>query len=333
MKLLHYYQFLGNEKIIDLAKRSLSSGRFPHSVILSGKDGTGKRTFAEIVTSILFCQSGNEGEACGVCKNCKLLASDTHPDYFMLSVQKDTKSIGIEQVREVIANLHRKPFLSKYKSVVINPADLMTIEAANALLKLLEEPHDDTYLFLVTDKYDSLLPTIRSRTQHFQFSSIPSGLIAKHLQDNLRLSEDEALRISRLSDGSLGEALRLSGEDLVVIEELYNKIENVIIQGDPASAAELVQLIVSEKSQFDNTIKYCYAIFRDINFISWNPEIEILTFEHYRPSLIRMAESIKKERLLKLLGSIEKLSKIKNRNLNIKLNVESLVTEIRSLNI
>lgn len=144
--------------------------RLPHALLLSGADGIGKERFAKAFAARLLCQSPRDSVACGQCKSCSLLAAGTHPDFMWLTLETDdkgktAKAIKVDQVREVVEFAAKSSQMAGWRVVVITPAHLLNVQAANALLKTLEEPGRETALMLVTSQPLSLMPTLRSRCQ------------------------------------------------------------------------------------------------------------------------------------------------------------------------
>lgn len=142
--------------------------RFPHGLLIHGPSGVGKEALALWIAQAALCDAKAEGEltACGTCKSCSLLASGTHPDFTQVSPEEDKKQISVDQVRELCASLSMTSYRQGYKVAIIQPAQQLTMAAANSLLKTLEEPGSRTLLILVTTRSAGLLATLRSRCQH-----------------------------------------------------------------------------------------------------------------------------------------------------------------------
>jgi DNA polymerase-3 subunit delta' len=156
----------------------LARGALPHALLLCGPAGLGKRAFLQRFVRGLLCARPHEGEACGQCRACLLLAAGTHPDFLTVSygVRKDgvqRKEIVVDQIRELSARLAMASQFGGWQVVVIDPADAMNAAAANALLKTLEEPSAQTLLLLAADAPWRLPQTIRSRCQRIEFQ-LPS---------------------------------------------------------------------------------------------------------------------------------------------------------------
>ena len=134
-----------------------------HAYLLHGPQGIGKRILAERLMALLLCQRPADGQACGQCKACQLLAAGTHPDHYVLEPEEADKPIKIDQVRDLVGFVVQTAQLGGRKVVLLEPAEAMNLNAANALLKSLEEPSGDTVLLLISHQPSRLLPTIKSR--------------------------------------------------------------------------------------------------------------------------------------------------------------------------
>ncbi|NBA94191.1 DNA polymerase III subunit delta' [Pseudomonas sp. R5(2019)] len=134
-----------------------------HAYLLHGAKGIGKRALAERLMALLLCQRPEGLNACGQCKSCLLLAAGSHPDNYVLEPEEADKAIKVDQVRDLVSFVVQTAQLGGRKVVLIEPAESMNINAANALLKSLEEPSGNTVLLLVSHQPSRLLPTIKSR--------------------------------------------------------------------------------------------------------------------------------------------------------------------------
>jgi len=152
----------------------------PHALLMVGAAGLGKRAFAQRFVQSLLCIEPVDGEACGYCRSCLLMAAGTHPDRIFLSfgLRKDgvqRSEIVVDQIRDLSARLAMSSQFGGWQVVTIDPADAMNAAAANALLKTLEEPSAQTMLVLIADAPGRLPQTIRSRCQRVEFHLPPAG--------------------------------------------------------------------------------------------------------------------------------------------------------------
>ena len=156
----------------------LGRNRFPHALLLAGQPGMGKMVFAEYIAAMLLCESPADNHApCGLCPGCIQFNAGSHPDYFHVHPEpdektgKESKVIKIDQVRNLAEKLSLSSHRGGYKVTVLNPAEAMNINAANSLLKTLEEPSDNTVLVLVCSHPAHLPATIRSRCQQIRIAA------------------------------------------------------------------------------------------------------------------------------------------------------------------
>jgi len=203
-----------------------SRPRHAHAYLLHGPAGIGKRVLAENLVHLLLCQRPEGGKACGQCKACQLLAAGTHPDFFLLEPEEPEKPIRVDQVRELVEFVVQTAQLGGRKMVLLEPAEAMNLNAANALLKSLEEPSGDTVLLLISHQPSRLLPTIKSRCVQ-QACPQPTAeqaraWLASALPDEPSEALDELLV---LAGGSPLTALRLHGQG--VREQRAQVVEGV----------------------------------------------------------------------------------------------------------
>lgn len=142
---------------------SVSKDRVAHAMLISGVEGVGVSELAYAMARYLLCVSPLEDVACGRCRGCQLISSDTHPDLFVLKREDDAAQIKVDQVRGCVDFVAKTSFAEGPKVVLVEYADTMNINAANALLKSLEEPQGQTVFLLTSNRLSAILPTIRSR--------------------------------------------------------------------------------------------------------------------------------------------------------------------------
>lgn len=157
------------------------TNHLPHAILASGIQGIGKRHFMYQLAGFLLCQNTDKtthAKACGNCPSCHWLLADTHPDF--LALPKDGQVIKIDDIRALQDSIHTKN--AHAKVIVLDYADLMTMGASNALLKILEEPAVGVYWLLISDNPSNLLPTIKSRVQNLPLLPIDTTVATAFLQ-------------------------------------------------------------------------------------------------------------------------------------------------------
>ncbi len=143
----------------------VESRRLGHAPLIHGPRGIGKRVLGDWLAQLLLCARPGESGACGSCQSCRLFEGGTHPDWFMVEIPEDKQGIGVDQVRDLIERLQLTASLGGNRVGLMPQADAMNSNAANALLKTLEEPPSGAWLILLSEQPARLSATIRSRCQ------------------------------------------------------------------------------------------------------------------------------------------------------------------------
>ncbi len=157
--------------------------KLPHALCIHGQSGMGQKHQLAYMAALLLCENKQAHQPCGLCRQCKLFINNEHPDIIM--IQPAATTIGIDQIRQLSEFVIGTAFFAKARIVMIDPLEQMTTAAANALLKLLEEPPPNVYFLVATSKPSQLMPTIRSRLQFYAIRGPEFGHFCLWLQDIL----------------------------------------------------------------------------------------------------------------------------------------------------
>ena len=249
----------------------VKNNTYVHSYLFVGKDGIGKSLFATEFAKMLLCQG--QQRPCNRCKSCVEFEAKSHPDFLIIKPEEE-KSIKIEQIRYLQEKIAEKPVTSLKKIYVIENSETMTREAANSLLKTLEEPPEYAVIILLTSNESKLLTTIKSRCMKINFAPLQEEQIEDYLKQN-----DKAANITpsmlKNSEGSIGKALKIEEEkeqdwqretlmknikdkNITQIwkeaELLYQAKENII------SLLDYITIMLYDNLQKQNKICYAKAI-------------------------------------------------------------------------
>lgn len=197
------WPLIGHDNVKRYFEKALGSGRVHHAYLFEGPSQVGKATFARLLAATLLCEGGAK-VPCGVCRACSAFVHGAHPDYLALE-RGEEEHISIEKARAFIAALATKPLLGPTRIGMIEEASKLTAEAANALLKILEEPGASVVLFLITDQ--PVLPTIASRCQRVKFGFVATAEIEKLVRSTG--SPSASHRIAEFASGRPGLAAAL----------------------------------------------------------------------------------------------------------------------------
>ena len=206
-----------NSDILQRFKDGYASGRLGHAYLVVGDPRGNAAQLAERVLMMLFC--GAEGDPpCGKCNNCLRVGKRIHPDIVWIEPIKKSRGILVEQIKEVIQHVFQSTFEGGWKAVVLSGAERMNTEAANKLLKTLEEPPPRSIFLLLSDQPEALLPTIISRCQRIALSDCPSG------PENERRGAVFEI-VSGLGNGGLAARLRMARKMVELLKQIKEQAE------------------------------------------------------------------------------------------------------------
>ena len=213
-------QLLGNEALKERLTEGLRSGRLSHSYLLTGPEGSGKRTLARLLAAAMECRG--TPRPCGVCPACRKVLSGNHPDVITVD-DPDHKQVPVDCIRAARSELFIRPNEGEKKVLLIPRAGYMNPAAQNALLKVLEEPPSYGVFLLLAPSPEALLPTIRSRCAHLRLSPLPRAVLEPALRQRFpdHSAADLEAAMGR-SGGFLGQAVTLlegSGLQLPQVEQ------------------------------------------------------------------------------------------------------------------
>ena len=221
-----------------LLQRHHANG-LPHALLFTGPAGIGKLDFARILSQSLLCnQQDKNGQPCGVCKSCQLLASGTHPDLDEVLPEEEGKAIKIDQIRALIEYLTLHSHYRGPRVVILSPADKLNIAAANSLLKTLEEPRPGTLLMLITSQPTKLPATIRSRCQLVRFNPPETEAALNWLRPQLP-TPAAAEQLLHMANGGPLLALEMATNGAIDEQQQFMQDLNDIAMGerDPLTTA------------------------------------------------------------------------------------------------
>ena len=207
---------MGHEKAVALLAKSLEKDMLSHAYLFVGPPQVGKTTLAMNLAQGVNCLESPSDRPCDECTQCRRIAARQHPDVQVIDLVSNAsgtgirREIGIDQVREVQHAATLKPYDGKYRVFIFQDASLLSSEASNALLKLLEEPPESVLFILLTSDAESILPTILSRCQWIGLNHLPISSIANELQQVFGIPPQEAIDLARLSNGRIGWALEVA---------------------------------------------------------------------------------------------------------------------------
>lgn len=224
----------GREDIARLFENCISKDRLAQAYILNAPEGMGKRTVLSYILSLMLCQGHT---SCGECFSCKSLEAGAHPDVVHLKKEEDKATLGVGRVRDIKNEVYTRPVMSDYKAVVVHEAHLATIEAQNAMLKMIEEPPEKVVFFLLCDTMAPILPTIVSRAIVLNLKPLPSDVLKS-------ITGADDFQIS-ICDGNIGRLKELTEDSA------YSRVRDEVIDAFASVASDDPYTPYAIASRFD----------------------------------------------------------------------------------
>ncbi|MFB1083488.1 DNA polymerase III subunit delta' [Jeotgalibacillus sp. JSM ZJ347] len=311
-----------------MLQNSLQKNRVAHAYLFEGGRGTGKKEMALFLAKGLFCRQLYEGEPCHTCEQCRRIDQGNHPDVHV--IEPDGQSIKKEQVRLLQEEFSKTGMESMKKAYIISGADKMTVQAANSLLKFLEEPHPSTTAILLTEQIHQMLPTILSRCQHVSFRPLTPVLFKEKLISE-EVHPTMASLISKLTN-QVDEAIELSHDEwFVQARKIMLKLYEVL-KDDPFEAMIRVQSDYlphfKEKSQIDQSLDLFLLIYKDLLYIQTD-KLDHLSYPDWLDTFRTDALQTSANQLTHQLTVILEAKTQLQRNMNTQLLLEQLMLKLQ----
>jgi DNA polymerase-3 subunit delta' len=247
---------LGHEHQKYMLSSLVEKEKLPHALLFSGPKGVGKRTMALKLIGNLFCENGN---GCGRCRNCLHLAGGIHPDFTLLPGET---SIKIDELRAIRKEVYEPPYEAPVRAILIDNAEVMTREAANALLKTLEEPPPSNVFVLVTSREQEIPPTVRSRCMRVGFGPLSLEIVRSYFETVLGLERPKAEVFASLSSGSIASGLFwMDAENFRMRERIAEFLAGK--KGGFASASLVAERIAAKGSEREY-LAFLLTFLRDV---------------------------------------------------------------------
>lgn len=299
-----FTEIVGQNEAKERLVKMVNTHRVPHALLFSGKDGCGHLLAAITFAQFLYCKSKNGSEPCGTCASCNKVSKLIHPDLhfvFPIIKSKHVKTsndllpefreafsnnnyltlndwvselnaenkqaiIPVEESADILKKLSYTSFEGSYKVMIIWQADKMNIEAANKLLKVLEEPSEDTIFILIVNDVEKLMATIISRVQHIPFYSVNEKEIARVLVAEYEVQESAAQQAAFLSEGNFRDALAALHKDddeLSFLTHFQNFMRLALKFDSDKALAWVEENAGRDREKQKQFITYSLAVFRD----------------------------------------------------------------------
>lgn len=315
--------------VLKMFKNSILKDRLAHAYLFEGMKGTGKREAGILLAKSFFCLTPVDGYIpCEACINCKRINTGNHPDLHV--VEPDGLSIKKLQIQALQAEFSKTGVESKKKLYMIIHADRMTVNAANSLLKFLEEPHSDTMAILMTEQVQQIIPTILSRCQTISFMSLSPMKMTETLVQN-GVAPHLAPMLSQLTN-NVDEAIEFShNEWFVQAQKIVLKLYEVL-KKTPLEALVFLQeewfMHFTEKEQFDRGLDLLLLIFKDLLYIQLGKQEQVV-YLNDKGRLEQFALLSSRRKLTEQMTAVLEAKRKLQANMNPQLLMEQLVLNLQ----
>ena len=332
------WQVVGQNRVVSLLQRSLEKESLAHAYLLIGPPHVGKMTLALNLAQALNCQATER--PCGECGSCQKIASANHPDVQIIGLNQNGNSaearsrteISIDQIRQMQHSASLPPFEGKYKIFIIEGAEFLSTEAANCLLKTLEEPVGNIVFILLTVNDALLLETVISRCQRLELAPLPPAEVEVALHQRWGIEPQRAKLLARLSRGCLGWALSAASDDSL-LGQRTEKLERLlaIIDSDGeerfACATELAAQFSRNRDLVQETLYLWLGWWRDLLLVKAGCS-DIITNVDRLAALTEMSAGYSLAQIKDFIKSIQEAKEQLRQNANPRLVLEVLMLDM-----
>ncbi len=320
---------VGHRDVIRYIQNVVKEDKVAHAYIINGEKGSGKKMLASLFAATLLCEKGGE-DPCNTCHSCIQAESGSHPDIITVSHEKPN-SIGVNDIREQVNDtILIKPYQGPYKIYIIPQADLMTVQAQNALLKTIEEPPGYAVLMLLTENAQMLLPTVNSRCVMLKLRNIKDTLIRKYLMEKLGVPDYKADMCAAFAQGNMGKAIMLADSEHFneIREEAVHLLQH-IHEMELDEIIDAVKRAADYKLEITDYLDIIMIWYRDVLFYKATRDTSRVVLKDQIKYMKEQAKKSSYEGIETILTGLEKAKARLRANVNFELVMELLFLTIK----
>lgn len=335
-----FRDLIGQRDARAVLQGALRNGCIAHAYLFTGPRGVGRRTAAVAFAQALLCGTrGTSGgdDACGSCAACRKAAASIHPDLRLIAPGGRTESgaerraVGIEQIRDLKREAAYPPYEAPWKVFIVEDAEALRAEAANSLLKVLEEPPARSVIVLISESAAALLPTIVSRSQIVRFTFVPAGDVAAALRERAGVSAEQAPFLAALAAGRPGQALAEAAAGTAPLEFRGDVVKTLgaVAGGGPVKRLEAAEAVSRQKDDVARWLDTALLWLRDVAVWQAAQDPALLVNLDRRDQVAAWAERARPDGVREAVGAIEAAKLELTQNINPRLVLEYLFAGIR----
>ncbi len=326
------WDLVGHAHVINTLRRAILSQRVRHAYLFTGPAQIGKGLLARRFAQTLLCTGGPDpnvapANPCQICLACRKVLHRNHPDVHYIARPADKQFILIDQVRALQSDSARKTLEGRRNVFIIEGMHEMNIQAANCLLKTLEEPEPDVILLLTATDPGLLLPTILSRVQQISMHLLTTAQVREALQTRWQVADEEAALIAALAAGRVGWAIQATQEE-DLLRERQTHLETLarVPTLSRVQRFEIAQKLSAENDTIKSTLELWLLWWRDLIFAANNCP-ELIVNVDMRNLLQRHAAKISSTESLRMIHAILRTLAALEQNVNTRVALEVLMLD------
>ena len=321
------WNMLGHEWAVDMLRQHAARGQVRHAYLFCGPPGLGRRTLALRLAQALNCtQPISAGVPCGTCRDCKQIEAMRHPDMNVIQAETEGGTLKVDQVREVQHSLSLKPYQAKYRVALFLRFQEANDNAANALLKTLEEAPAHAILLLTADNPEQLLPTIVSRCEILRLRPLSVSAIEADLLER-GVDEERARLLSHISGGRPGYARRLV-DDITLLEKREERLDDLqtLLPAPRVAKFSYADKLSKDKDAMRQTILIWLSYWRDVMLRVAQAETPLINIDR-NMEIEFLAGRLDLSTARRVVSDLESTLEKMERNVNSRLLAEVLLLD------
>jgi DNA polymerase-3 subunit delta' len=310
---------LGHEQTLNIIRANLENSRFSGAYLFSGPEGIGKKMIAKIIAQQINC-TGQGERPCENCSSCLKIRKEEHPDLHIIA--NGQAQIKIEDIREILRQASFRAYEGAVKVFIIDNAHKLNIEAANSLLKVLEEPPKDVLIILITHKPQNIIKTVLSRCKVIKFPPLIREDLEDILVRNYALDKTSAHFLAYYAEGRIGLALRL--KDTPLVQEKNRIFDAFVLSAKPLDR----NIMGQSKEQLQASLNILASWFRDLYLLkSGSDSKETINLDRHS-DLLKIVPRFSFKQLDEIMLTLSESSLYLEKNINSKLLLHNLGAQL-----
>jgi DNA polymerase III, gamma/tau subunits len=323
-----FSSFAGNEHVKQQLAEDIKTGRLSHAVVLQGEKGTGKKTLAHLLAKTLVCRN-EDTKPCGKCPPCIRAAAGSHPDIRVIEGTGKTKNISVDAVKDLTVDAYRMPEEAEASIYLLFAENRLSEAVQNKLLKIIEEPPENTLFIFTCNSAEELLNTIRSRVRIFTLRSPDTKQAADFVFSHFDIDRQKAEELAEICGGNIGQMLEEQENTDGGAREISRKISESLVSGKEHDLLQATATLIRNRKQFEDVLSKLHFIFRDAYMLRVAGEKDIALLSGEKASAQVLCRFSLK-RLMQLSQIPQKYRQLLERNINMTLLVTSFCMELRT---